>query len=111
MSRDPRQPFAFALVVASILATGAYAADGDRGRRVRTAMPATATLHHSGGYVPLPPGDVLVGSIERAASNPSSWNPFGTVGYYDDGPHCVIRQIDVAFLFEPHFRRTCRAVE
>ena len=111
MSRDRCQPFAFALALVGILATGAYATDGNQGRRIRATLPATSSLHHSGGYVPLPPGDVLVGSIDRSASNPASWNPFGAVGYYDDGPHCAIRGIGVAFFFEPHFRRVCRAVE
>ena len=111
MSRDRRLPLAFALALAGVLATGAHAADGNQGQRIRAAVPAASTLHHSGGYVPLPPGDVLVGLIDGTASNSPSWNPFGTVGYYDDGPHCAVHQIDVAFFFEPHFRRVCRAVE
>lgn len=113
MSRHCRLPTAFAAVLAAgVLATGAHAADGVRQKaRVRVKTPVTAIIHHSGGYTELPPGNALVGSIERIASAPESWSPFSTVGYYDDGANCVIRGVGGAFFFAPHFARVCRIAE
>lgn len=109
MFRHGRHPIAFAAILAAgVFATVAHAADSARERAsIRLIAPVNGSLHHSGGYVPLPRGDVLVGSIEKT-TDPASWSPFSTVGYYDDGPNCTIRGLGVAFFFAPHFARVCR---
>ena len=107
MACNPRHLLVCVALFSGIIATGVHAADYGR-ERIRTRTPpATSFIYHSGGYAPLPPGNVLVGSIEWTASEPVSWSPFSTIGYYDDDALCTIRGVAGAYGFAPHFERLC----